>query len=202
MTGGTYQHSDGSAYDIRAYYPAGSEDEYMQNADGTVVHDHRSVAVFTEAKAPTCTQDGNIAYWYCPTCDRYFSDAEMTKEIAKDAIVVAAHHEAIHVEAKAPTATADGHIEYWYCACCGTYFADEALTRTIRQEETILAATGEETPSTPDDGPRPSDDAKQPTEDPADPSTAVAAAGMGSAVMAVLSAGIAVVLWRKRSLSR
>ena len=79
----------------------------------------------------------------------------MTTEIAKDAIVVAAHHEAIHVEAKAPTATADGHIEYWYCGRCGTYFADEALTRTIRQEETILAATGEETPSTPDDGPRP-----------------------------------------------
>lgn len=202
VMGGTYQHADGSAYDIRAYYPAGSEDAYAQDADGTVVHDHRSVAISTEAKAPTCTQDGNIAYWYCPTCDRYFSDAEMTTEIAKDAIVVAAHHEAIHVEAKAPTATADGHIEYWYCARCGTYFADEALTRTIRQEETILAATGEETPSTPDDGPRPSDDAKQPTEDPADPSTAVAAAGMGSAVMAVLSAGIAVVLWRKRSLSR
>lgn len=38
-------------------------------------------AVKTEAKAPTATQDGNIAYWYCPDCQTYFADAALTQVI-------------------------------------------------------------------------------------------------------------------------
>nr|WP_243253452.1 hypothetical protein [Clostridium sp. BSD2780061688b_171218_E8] len=46
----------------------------------TAVHVHNPVAV--EGKAPTCTEAGNIAYWYCTDCGKYFSDAACTKEIA------------------------------------------------------------------------------------------------------------------------
>lgn len=35
----------------------------------------------TAYKAATCTQDGNIAYWYCTSCNKYFSDEEGTAEI-------------------------------------------------------------------------------------------------------------------------
>ena len=34
-----------------------------------------------EAKEATCTEDGNIAYWQCNTCGKYFSDAEAKNEI-------------------------------------------------------------------------------------------------------------------------
>ena len=30
----------------------------------------------TEAKAATCTEDGNTAYWTCGTCHKLFSDAD------------------------------------------------------------------------------------------------------------------------------
>ena len=32
-------------------------------------------AVYTEAKAPTCAENGNTEYWYCANCDVYYADA-------------------------------------------------------------------------------------------------------------------------------
>ena len=48
------------------------------------VHDLKHV----EAKAATAEADGNIEYWYCEGCDKYFSDAAATKEIQKADTVV------------------------------------------------------------------------------------------------------------------
>lgn len=48
------------------------------------VHDVKHV----EAKAATAEADGNIEYWYCEGCDKYFSDAAATKEIQKADTVV------------------------------------------------------------------------------------------------------------------
>lgn len=44
----------------------------------------------TEAKAPTCTEVGNEAYWTCETCGKYFSDAESKTEIILDSTVLPA----------------------------------------------------------------------------------------------------------------
>ena len=38
----------------------------------------------TDAVNATCTEAGNIAYWYCSECDKYFSDAEGKNEIAEN----------------------------------------------------------------------------------------------------------------------
>ena len=43
-----------------------------------------------EAKAPTCVDDGNIEYWYCADCDKYFSDETADTEITKDKTILAA----------------------------------------------------------------------------------------------------------------
>ena len=37
----------------------------------------------TDAVAATCTKDGNIEYWYCADCGRYFSDANAETQINK-----------------------------------------------------------------------------------------------------------------------
>lgn len=37
----------------------------------------------TEAKEPTETEAGNIAYWYCERCGKYFKDEALTQEITK-----------------------------------------------------------------------------------------------------------------------
>ena len=42
-----------------------------------------------DAKAATAAEEGNIAYWYCEDCDKYFSDAAATKEITKADTVTA-----------------------------------------------------------------------------------------------------------------
>ena len=42
-----------------------------------------------DAKAATAAEEGNIAYWYCDGCKKYFSDVAATKEITKAATVTA-----------------------------------------------------------------------------------------------------------------
>lgn len=51
-----------------------------------VVHDVEKV----EAKAPTCLEAGNIEYWYCEECDKYFKDEALTQEITKEETVIEA----------------------------------------------------------------------------------------------------------------
>lgn len=42
-----------------------------------------------EAKAATNSEDGNIEYWYCSACGKYYSDAQAAHEIAKEETVIA-----------------------------------------------------------------------------------------------------------------
>ena len=42
-----------------------------------------------DAKAATAAEEGNIAYWYCDGCKKYFSDAAAVKEITKADTVTA-----------------------------------------------------------------------------------------------------------------
>ena len=105
---------------------------------------HVHAAEKTEAKAATCTEAGNIAYWYCEDCGKYFSDEALTEEITlADTVVPAAGHSAEKTEAKAATCTEAGNIAYWYCEDCGKYFSDEALTEEITLADTVIPATGE-----------------------------------------------------------
>ncbi len=49
---------------------------------GIAYHVHELAHV--PAKEATAEADGNIEYWYCEGCDKYFKDAEAQVEIAKD----------------------------------------------------------------------------------------------------------------------
>lgn len=49
---------------------------------------HASMEPHARVEA-TCAKEGNIAYWYCPTCDKYFSDAEGNVEITQAQTVIA-----------------------------------------------------------------------------------------------------------------
>ena len=43
-----------------------------------------------EAKDPTCVKEGNIEYWYCAGCEKYFADEAAGTEITKEETVLAA----------------------------------------------------------------------------------------------------------------
>lgn len=47
----------------------------------------------TAEKAATCTEKGNLAYWYCSVCEKYFSDKEGKTEITlSDTVLEALGH--------------------------------------------------------------------------------------------------------------
>ena len=134
----TYWHCSGCG----KYYADAAAAQEITLAD-TVTPALGHKAVKTEAKEATCTEDGNIAYWYCEECEKYFSNAECTEEIAlEDTVVEAKGHEAVKTEAKEATCTEDGNIAYWYCDQCGKYFTNEACTVEIALADTVVEAKG------------------------------------------------------------
>lgn len=78
-------------------------------------------AVKTEEEAATCTENGNIEYWYCEDCGKYFSDEALTQSITKDETVVKAtgHGETELKDAKEATCTAEGYTGDKVCKVCG-----------------------------------------------------------------------------------
>ena len=49
----------------------------------TVLKAKGHTAVKVSAKAATAKEAGNIEYWYCSACDKYFKDAALTQEISQ-----------------------------------------------------------------------------------------------------------------------
>ena len=72
----------------------GSKSQHCERCDAkgniTVIPATGHNAVKTGAKAATCTEYGNIEYWYCADCGIYFSDEALTKEITKEETIVKA----------------------------------------------------------------------------------------------------------------
>ena len=81
---------------------------------------------------PTATEDGNIEYWYCSGCGKYFSNSTATAEITSAQTVLAATnvcvHSLQHYSRQEATATTDGYREYWYCTKCHKYFTNNSAT--------------------------------------------------------------------------
>ena len=102
----------------------------------------------TEAKAATCTEDGNKEYWTCEHCGKYFLSDDTNPETAKavelSETVIPASHKLTKVEAKAPTCTEDGNKEYWTCEHCKKYFlsndTNPETAKAVELSETILPA--------------------------------------------------------------
>ena len=109
---------------------------------GTVIVEHVHELVHTEAKAATCTEDGNVEYWYCEGCDSYFTDAEGKNKVDAADVVVPAAHKVEHVAAKEATETEDGNIEYWHCPECGGVWLDAECTTAAKLEDVVIPATG------------------------------------------------------------
>ena len=93
---------------------------------------------FHEAKAATCTEAGNVAYYSCGRCGKNFSDEAGTTEIT-DVTIPASGHKLTHHEAVKATCTEDGTKEYWECSVCGKKFAD-AEGKTEITDVTIPAS--------------------------------------------------------------
>ena len=111
----------------------------------TPVHTHDLKKV--DAKAATCTEDGNIEYYQCsdPDCGKLYKDAAGTQEITKDDIIIKAAHTGIKLyPAKEPTCDSDGCVAYWFCTGCNNYYFDNngAVGGKTTVEKVAIPATG------------------------------------------------------------
>ena len=96
----------------------------------------------TDRKAATCTEAGNIEYWNCAVCGKYFRDSEGKQEISLADTVIPAGHQLDKTNSKAATCTEAGNTEYWYCSVCKKYYSDEAGRQETTLADTVLPATG------------------------------------------------------------
>lgn len=96
--------------------------------------------VKVNATASTCTKAGNIQYWVCSECGKYFADDAAKKEITQKDTVLALDpnaHSLKHVEAVPSSCSTKGNIEYWVCTACGKYFADAEGKKEIKESDTV-----------------------------------------------------------------
>ena len=106
-------------------------------------HDLKKV----DAKAATCTEDGNIEYYQCSdtTCGKLYKDAAGTQEITKADIVIKAGHTDLKLyPAKESTCDSDGCVAYWFCTGCDNYYFDNngAVGEKTTVEKVAIPATG------------------------------------------------------------
>lgn len=95
------------------------------------------------AKAATCTEAGNSAYWVSKTSGKFYKDALGKTEIAENSwIIDPLGHLMTHVDAKEAKCTTAGNIEYYKCTRCGKCFKDQAGSAEISAESVTVPATG------------------------------------------------------------
>ena len=117
-----------------------ADDSKTATCEVTVAH---SDLKHFDRKEATCTEPGNIEYWHCEGCGKYFSDAEGKSEInLAQTVINATGHKLTKTEAKEPTCTEAGNKEYWTCESCGSLFRDEVGSAEIKLEDVVIPATG------------------------------------------------------------
>ncbi len=148
--------------EFKFYKQNPTENYYYATEIGGAAHVHDLTHV--AAKAPTCAAAGNIEYWFCALCGKYFSDSAAQNEIAQADTVLPAtgehaygdwisNHDGTHkhvcsvcgrtvTEAcaytdtvVAPTAAEQGYTEH-VCTVCGYSYRD-AYTDPLGSEYTI-----------------------------------------------------------------
>ena len=125
--------------DITSDYFDSSEYKYMKIEPASVQAGHTHNLTPVSENPATCTTAGNIAYYTCDGCGKWFKDAAGTTEITDhSSVVIKTKHNPVLVKAKEATAAKEGNIEYYYCENCGKYYSDEAGTEEIATKEAIV----------------------------------------------------------------
>ena len=129
--------------------------DFGEQAD-LVSYTNQHLLTKTEAKAATCSEDGNKEYWTCEHCGKYFLSDDANPETAKaveqsEFIIPALNHKnAIIQNASEPTETAPGYSGDRYCPDCDkvvekgyTYWNEGNLTWKLDADGTLtISGTG------------------------------------------------------------
>lgn len=120
------------------------QDEELKVAttlEDTVIEKLGHKITHVPAVEAVCNKDGNIEYWHCDRCGKYYSDEALEHEITQEQTVThdPDNHSLEHFDAVIATCMHQGNIEYWHCTRCEKYFSDEACTDVITYDDAVIA---------------------------------------------------------------
>lgn len=90
--------------------------------DVTIPAAHK-LGTLVAATESTCKTQGNVAYYECEACGKYFAEDGTTELTAEQILKPLAEHDygTLH-EATEPTCFSEGNVAYYECAVCKKYF--------------------------------------------------------------------------------
>ncbi len=124
------------------------EEGYVTVANGDQVYvypAHEHDCTVYEAQAPSCTEDGNVAYYVCKVCNQIEAELESGKAVVESleaTVLPALGHDLDKVPAKEAGCTTDGSIEHYICSECDKLFKDAEGKTEITEKDTVVEAAG------------------------------------------------------------
>lgn len=101
------------------------------------LHEHTMEAY--AKKEATCKEEGNIAYWYCTGCEKYFKDNAGVVEITlADTVIETEDHNGITVDAVPPSTTSGGYTAGVWCDKCETWIEGHEYIEPIAPDEVFI----------------------------------------------------------------
>lgn len=113
----------------------------------------------TDAVLPKCTENGNIEYWQCTKCKKYYLAADASNEITADEVLVGATGHTVVIDpAVQPTYDASGLTEGSHCSVCKEVIVAQtvipplvkneySITYHIANNDTYLAGINTDNPN-------------------------------------------------------
>ena len=118
---------------LRKYF-SGWDVELFYGSSSTAVCNHNLVK--TNAKAETCTEDGNIEYWTCSNCKKIYADANALSEITSESTVLKAKGHTVVIDpAVDPTYEKTGLTEGSHCSTCKTVLKKQEVIPKLQKTE-------------------------------------------------------------------
>ena len=119
----------------KRFWEAEDEDEiygdyWVIPATGHMMEHH-------EAKDASCTEKGNLEYWYCGRCEKYFRDAEGKTAYEKNGWVIPAGHTVVIDAAVEATCTQAGLTVGIHCSVCNAVLVEQEEVPALGHTEVI-----------------------------------------------------------------
>lgn len=127
-----YQCAVCAKYFVADEVEEGEEQTYTEiSYSKTIVYPKHEMTK-TAAKAATCTEDGNVQYFTCSVCHRYYKYVSGSTELdAGELVIPAKGHDPAPVAKLDPTCTEPGYEAYYQCKNCNKLFSDEGCTSEL-----------------------------------------------------------------------
>ena len=120
-------------YDNEAYLIEINLEDTVIPAEGHNMAEHKE-------SSATCTIDGNVHYFECNKCKKYFEDELGEVEITN--VIIKASHTLVEHEAVEATCTEEGNVHYYECSVCDKYFED--VEGLVKLKDVVVAKKSHE----------------------------------------------------------